>query len=413
MTGTPYKLVFKPIILKKLIIESGIVQSELAKAARCSRATINVAINRGWLPTEVPDFQSIVERYISANDPAREWLREQGYTVSDIWKPLGQKLRNKHPDDLGERTSAGMKLRGLVPGDPEAGECTEVQEMFTMKARKLFKIFQNPFGNNFDPEKDAFLSEDHRYIRMAMREAVDESGMIAVIGEVGSGKTAMRKMFIHDIKQDPKIRIISPRIVDKKKITDSSICDAIIMDLAGNDSKCPQRPERKARKVEELITKHAKDNIRLALVIEEAQDLCECPRVLKLFKRFNEIEVSGRKVLAIILIGQPELADILDENIHFEMREVIRRIQVAEIQGLNGALKAYLSHKFDVAGLKIHTVIDDKAIDALGRRLTIKDQGREISVAFPLTVNNYMIKAMNYTAAHGYERVTEDVVNKL
>jgi type II secretory pathway predicted ATPase ExeA len=138
--------------------------------------------------------------------------------------------------------------------------------------------------------------------------------------------------------------------------------------------------------------------------------------VLKLFKRFHEIEDGVKKVLGIVLIGQPELGDLLNEGDHYDMREVIRRIQVAEIAGLNGSLKDYLSHKFRRVkpDVRLAEIIDDKAVDALGKRLMAKDEyHRDISVAYPLTVNNYMVRAMNAAAAHGEERVTEDVVNKM
>jgi type II secretory pathway predicted ATPase ExeA len=360
-----------------------------------------------------PNFKRDVEKVIASNVIARAWLHEHGYKPSDIWTELGKRLRNHRPEGAGARIAAGRAFKAVVLDNPAIGKLTQEVEMLTAKARKQFRIFQTPFGDNIDPTKDVFLSEDHRYIYMAMKEAAEHSGMIAVIGEVGSGKTVMRLLFAEEIGQNENMRIIFPRIVDKTRITAGSICDAIIMDLAGRDAKIKQKLEQKSRQVEDLIVSRAKSGIRMVMLIEEAQDLAACPRVLKLFKRFHEIEANGKKVLGIILVGQPELGELLNEGDHYDMREVIRRMQVAEIQGLNGSIKEYLNHRFKRVNLDLTACITDGAIDALGKRLTAKEGGHEVSVAYPLTVNNYVIRCMNWAAAHGFEKVTDEVVNAI
>lgn len=411
--SAPYKMGFKPIILKQLVVDCGITQTAISEYTGAKRPTVNVAINRGWIPPRFPHFRRDIEQMITDNEYAMEWLRDGGYKIGDIWGPLGKKLRMGQPLGHGDKIAAGRANKAVVLGDPAHGELTQEVEMLTAKARKQFHIFQTPFGENIDPTKDVFLSEDHRYIYMAMKEAAEHSGMIAVIGEVGSGKTVMRLLFAQEIGQNENMRIIFPRIVDKTRITASSICDAIIIDLAGKDAKIKQKLEQKSRQVEDLIISRAKSGIRMVMLIEEAQDLTACPRVLKLFKRFHEIEANGKKVLGIILVGQPELSELLNEGDHYDMREVIRRMQVAEIQGLNGSIKEYLIHKFKRVGLDLKAAITDSAIDALGKRLTTKEGGHEVSIAYPLTVNIYMIRCMNWAAAHGFEKVTDEVVNAI
>lgn len=409
----PYKMKFQPIVLKQLVLDCAISQGDIAEYTGAKRPTVNVAINRGWIPPRFPHFRRDIETIIRSNVMAKAWLLEHGYTVADIWTALGKKLHNHRPEGAGERIRAGRANTGMTLGDPTQGQLTQEVEMLTAKARKQFHVFQTPFGDNIDPTKDVFLSEDHRYIYMAMKEAAEHSGMIAVIGEVGSGKTVMRLLFAEEIGQNENMRIIFPRIVDKTRITAGSICDAIILDLAGRDAKIKQKLEQKSRQVEDLIVSRAKSGIRMVMLIEEAQDLAACPRVLKLFKRFHEIEANGKKVLGIILVGQPELGELLNEGDHYDMREVIRRMQVAEIQGLNGSIKEYLTHKFKRVGMDLKACITDGAIDALGKRLTTKEGGHDVSVAYPLTVNNYVIRCMNWAAAHGFEKVTDEVVNAI
>lgn len=414
-----YHLQFKPIILKQLMIECDLRQADIAREVGCARPTVNLAINRHpYIPAGFPAFKISVETMIRKSATSLRWLEQRGLEIGDVWKPLNKDTRGQMPVGHGVRVSRAMRTPGLAPGNPKYAILTKEVEMLSVKAMKQFKLFKSPFADNIDPVsddidpvRDIFLSEDHRYIHMAIIEAARHSGFIAVIGEVGSGKTMIRRRVVHDLGQDPNIRIIYPRIVDKTRITASSICDAIIYDLAGSDAKVKQKLEQKSRQVEDLIQARSRSSVRMVMIIEEAQDLTACPRVLKLFKRFHEIEADGKKALGIVLIGQPELGGLLNEGDHYDMREVIRRIQVAEIEGLNGSVKDYLLHKFKRINKDLREVITDGAIDALSRRLTSREGNREISTAYPLTVNNYVIRAMNWAAAHGFDKVTDEVVN--
>ena len=413
-SSSSYQMKFRTIVLKQLILDCGMVQAAIARKVGCSRPTINLVLNRwGYMPTEFPTFRKAVEKLIEKSELAGVWLQERGYKTQDIWAPLGKGLKWRKDVNHRRRVSRGMKRKPITLGDPEAVELTLEAEMLTAKAMKQFKIFRSPFGDDIDPVKDIYLSGDHRYIQMAMLEAARHSGFLAVIGEVGSGKTMMRRLFVHELRQDENCRIIFPRIIDKTRITAASICDAIIYDLAGHDAKLKGKLEQKSRQVEDLLVARSKSGIKMVMLIEEAQDLAACPRVLKLFKRFHEIEDGAKKVMGIILVGQPELGALLNEGDHYDMREVIRRIQVAEIQGLNGSVKEYIVHKFKRVNIDARSIITDGAIDALGKRLTNNESGRDVSVAYPLTVNNYIIRAMNFAALHGFEKVTDEVVNTI
>jgi len=118
--------------------------------------------------------------------------------------------------------------------------------------------------------------------------------------------------------------------------------------------------------------------------------------------------------MGIILIGQTELKYMLDETRHMDMREVIRRVQVAEIHGLDGNLREYLEFKFKRIGVEISNIFDESAFTALSRRLTIEDhKKRKCSQAYPGLVNTYATKAMNLAYEMGELKVTEDVINAI
>ncbi len=405
-----YQMKFKPIILKQLILDCGFMQNQVAtEGLRSGKSVLNLIVNRGYAPTTIPDYQARIEAYLLRHSHVIQWLQQKGITIKDIWLPLGgDDLRLKGHINKGKKMVATRGIKAMVPGDIDKIQIREV-EMIHFETMKHFKLFRNPFQDDIDIS-DIYMSEEHRYIKEAMLDAAKHSGFIAVIGEVGSGKTCIRRLIVHELRKDDNLRIIFPRIVDKTRITASSICDAIILDLEP-DAKPKSRLEQKSRQVENMLLARSKAGCRFVIIIEEAHDLKECPRVLKLLKRFYEIEDGYKKVLGIILVGQPELGELFNETDHYDMREVIRRCQVAYIRGLNGNVKDYLTLKFKRVGADLKNIITDEAIEALAKRLLDKDlRGKPLSKAYPLTVNNYIIRAMNMAFEMGESMITADVM---
>lgn len=404
---SPYQMRVEPIVLKQLVLECGIKQGVIAEATGLARSTINLNINRGYFPARCTRFKEIVEQIISENQHAMQWLIKRGLKVQAIWNPLGIGLKRAKPRGSGYAEWETRRAKQLIPGDPEALTVNMEVEMITEEAKSHFKLFRNPFIDDIQKEGDIYMSEEHRYIEAAMLDAARHGGFLAVIGEVGSGKSVMRRKVIEQLKRDGDVLVIYPQIVDKTRLSAASICDAIIMDIS--DQKPKIKLEQKTRQVQSLLLDRSKSGYRACLIIEEAHDLS--PQTLKYLKRFYELEDGYKKLLGIILIGQTELKHFFNESLHVEMREVIRRCQVAEIRGLNGHVREYLSLKLKRVGGEVDRIFSPEAIEALGRRLMSKDRNNKtISHAYPLLVNNYVSKAMNLAYEMGEEKVSEAVV---
>lgn len=403
-----YQMPEKSIILKKLILQCGINQTNVAEITGVARTTINLCLNRGYVPTTSKDFQKKIETYISKNQKAMHWLIERGLQVSNIWQPVDVPIK-KHtmPAGQGAKVAAGLKHQAFVQGDPLKIVINWEVEMITSEAMKHFKVFRNPFIDDIQRDSDIYMSEEHRYIEVAMLDCARHGGFLAVIGEVGSGKSVIRRKVVEQLRKDGDVLIIYPQIIDKKRVTAASLCDAIIIDTSGG--KPAIKLEQKARQVQKLLLERSKQSYRSVLIIEEAHDLPV--EVLKYLKRFYELEDGYRKLLGIILMGQIELKYAFNEAQHIDLREVIRRVQIAEIAGLNGHIKEYLNLKFKRVGNEMDKIFNPEALTALAKRLTSKDrQNKTISHAYPLLVNNYAAKAMNMACEMGESKVTEDVV---
>ncbi len=403
-----YQMPEKSIILKELILRCGINQTAISEAADVSRPLLNLTLNRGYIPTTSKDFQKKIESYISRNQKAMHWLIERGLQVSDIWQPTDALIKkHSQPAGSGAKVAAGLKRQAFVQGDPTRIVIHWEVEMITAEAMKHYKVFRNPFIDDIQKDSDIYMSEEHRYIEAAMLDCARHGGFLAVIGEVGSGKSVMRRKVVEQLRKDGDVLIIYPQIIDKTRLNASSICDAIIMDISSDKPKI--KLEQKTRQCQKLLLERSKQNFRSCLMIEEAHDLNI--NTLKYLKRFYEMEDGYRKLLGIILIGQTELKHSFNEAQHVDLREVIRRVQIAEIAGLNGHIKEYLNLKFKRVGAEMDKIFDAGAVTALAKRLTTSDrQNKKISHAYPLLVNNYAAKAMNMACEMGETRVTEDVV---
>jgi type II secretory pathway predicted ATPase ExeA len=159
----------------------------------------------------------------------------------------------------------------------------------------------------------------------------------------------------------------------------------------------------------------ARSGMKYLLIIEEAHGLPTA--TLKHLKRFFELEDGFKKLLGIVLIGQPELRMKLSEQNH-EVREVVQRCEVVELMPLDGQLEDYLKFKFQRAGKALTDAVEASAIEAIRAKLTFnaspkgREAGRTVSLLYPLAVANLLIASLNLAANLGFAKVSGDVVKE-
>ena len=285
--------------------------------------------------------------------------------------------------------------------------------MLQLKTFRKFGLVADPFTGDVTKAEDVYLTEDTRFVAEYLLQTAKAGGMVALVGESGSGKTTIRRYALERMAADgEKVRVITPRCVDKTRLTTGTICDAIVADCS---AETPRRTlEAKARQVERILTNSSRSGYSHVLMIEEAHDLDV--RTLKYLKRFWEMEDGFKKLLSIILVGQIELKSKLDESKNWEAREVIRRMEVLELEplGTGADIADYLDIKFARLGKDRRTVIADSGCEALAAKLRRQTRnGVVYSVAFPLLVNTWTRRAMNSAAELGTATVDAEVVNAL
>ncbi len=385
----------------QLFADVGISRPGLARSSRWSKNQFSVALRHGLLPVR-PDnraaFVSYINSIVQESPDCLAWLDRRGLQPEAIWDNVkyrgfvmnisqGRPLGKKNPD-----------RPGLIPGDPLHIDMKEDTSMLSSRTMKHFKLFSSPFVGELKQAKDIYQGEEHIFLREMMLETARNAGFTAVNGECGCGKSIMRKMVATKLMAEG-IKVVFPVIVDKSRISPSSLIDAIIMDIS---EETPKRSlEAKTRQAHRLLKNRAASGTRQVLIIEEAHLLSV--KALKSLKQIHELEDGFNKLIGIILIGQTELRHLLDESAHPELREVIRRVTMAEITDLGTETGAYLKHKFDrVASGRFDEIFDTDCVAAILQRLPNK--------AYPLSVNNLVARAMNAAAEMGEQKVTAEVV---
>lgn len=396
-----------PLKLKGILMDYGVEQRAYARA---------IIQTEGYVKDKPLSLTAaaklIVKNEWPALTPRQEIIRQTNEFLFSQGVPA-EVIRTAFefdPDD----TYHGHHPKGCHAGQHASAHQPDIDpietEMLTPQAKKLFSLFRDPFTDDVQGPEDVFLSADQRYIREVLFATARHGGFVAVAGESGSGKTTLRRDMLDRIQREGlPVVAIQPRSFDKSVLTASAICHAIIDDLRPGE-KVKRSLEAQARQVEKLLTESARAGNSHVLIIEEAHDLSI--QTLKYLKRFWEMEDGFRKLLGIILVGQPELKSKLDERRHFEAREVIRRCEIAELMPLDAVLEDYLRLKFKRVGANFDAIFAPDACDGIRQRLTHqgKTPRETFSEVYPLTVNRAVIRAMNLAAQIGETRITAELV---
>lgn len=397
--------------LKRVMWQLGISQREMAEAiekpdgSNVSQATMAQLVNHDLWPKTLE--RQALERQI------KQLLFARG-------------ANDDHIRDLFvmEEADAAQVLAGRAAPALSNANSKESDYMLLRKqtlnrqAKEHFRLPRDPFTDEMQEEADVFLSDDIRYVRQAIRQTAKHGGLLAVVGESGAGKSTLRQDLMDWIYvNNEPITVIPPYVlgveedaVKGKPLKALDITAAIIRNI--DPSVKPRRSqEDRSRQMHELLMASAQSGRRHVVIIEEAHSLPIT--TLKHIKRFYELEMGFRKLLAFILIGQTELGDKLSEH-NPAVREVVQRCEMIRMKPLDSQVEAYLKHKFARVGVDYLSVFEPDAFDVIRNRLQVAETtGRGTaravttrSLCHPLAVNNLVSGAMNLAV-----RLSEPKVN--
>jgi general secretion pathway protein A len=203
-----------------------------------------------------------------------------------------------------------------------------------------FGLKEKPFAISPDP-RYLFLSDPHREALEHLRQGIALDGCFLLItGDVGTGKTTVCRYLLGE--RDDCLLIPNPRLTPAELL--STICDGLHSVCAGSFD-CQNSREQ----IQAHLVASSKENKNVVLLIDEAQNASG--DVLEELCLLADLEYEGKKLLKIVLLGQPELRRILEQvevGAGPLSERVSSRYHLLPLDKKNTAL--YVRHRLVVAG---------------------------------------------------------------
>jgi general secretion pathway protein A len=256
-----------------------------------------------------------------------------------------------------------------------------------------FQLSELPFSIAPNP-RYLFLSPQHREALAHLLYGIGVGGGFVVLtGEVGMGKTTLCRALIDQLPEDVDIALVfNPRLNSRELL--ASICDELSIPYSGPRASLKSLIDALNR---HLLDAHAKGR-RVLVLIDEAQNLRF--DVLEQVRLLTNLETNQHKLLQIILVGQPELNEILDRP---NLRQLAQRITARyHLEPLNlAATREYIRHRLKVADAR------NEIFSATGMREVFKRSG-----GIPRLVNLIGDRALLGAYTLGKKEVDRKIVRR-
>ncbi|MES2536539.1 MAG: AAA family ATPase [Pseudomonadota bacterium] len=262
---------------------------------------------------------------------------------------------------------------------------------------QFFQLNQAPFSIAPDPSY-LFMSERHREALAHLLYGVGSGGgFVLLTGEIGAGKTTVCRCFLEQIPANCNIAyIFNPKLTVNELL--QSICNEFGAVCEHDGAGEPSVKDYVDALNIYLLATHAgrQNNV---LIIDEAQNLSA--DVLEQLRLLTNLETNERKLLQIILIGQPELRQILNKP---ELEQLAQRVIARYHLDLLSEPETahYIQHRLAIGGLAGASPFSGKVMKRIHRRTR----------GVPRRINLLCDRAMLGAYAEGDRVVSRTIVDK-
>ena len=207
--------------------------------------------------------------------------------------------------------------------------------------RNFFSLSELPFSISPDP-KYLFMSDRHKEALTHLTYGLGEVGGFALLtGEVGTGKTTISRCLMEQLPENTQAAfILNPTLSCQELL--ATLCDQLKIRYRKTGASLKTLTD----KIAEKLLKNHENDINTLLIIDEAQHLQ--PEVLEQLRLLTNLETNTKKLLQVILIGQPELQQLLQRR---DLRQLAQRITARyHLMPLTKQeLAQYVQHRLTVA----------------------------------------------------------------
>ena len=262
---------------------------------------------------------------------------------------------------------------------------------------QFFGLKHEPFSIAPDP-RYLYMSERHREALAHLLYGVGGGGgFVLLTGEIGAGKTTVCRCFLEQIPRRCNVAyIFNPKLTVTELL--KSVCEEFRIPYEHQGPGVATIKDYLDPLNEFLLKTHAvgQNNV---LIIDEAQNLS--PDVLEQLRLLTNLETSERKLLQIILIGQPELRTMLAQP---DLEQLAQRVIARfHLEALSEAETAqYIAHRLQVAGWRRGRLFSSLAV----RRI------HQLARGVPRRINLLCDRALLGAYVEGKNKVDRAVVEK-
>ncbi len=258
---------------------------------------------------------------------------------------------------------------------------------------EYFGLKELPFSIAPDP-RYLYMSHEHREALAHLVYGIEsDGGFVMLSGEVGTGKTTVCRCLLEQLPENTDVALVlNPKLSAEELL--ATLCDELGIKYPEIYTSVKVFVDRINAY---LLDAHARGR-RTVLIIEEAQNLDT--DVLEQLRLLTNLETNDRKLIQIIMVGQPELQDLLERP---EMRQLAQRITARCHLGAlpKKEVAEYVSHRLAVAGVRTR-LFPPPTIDKLFR----------LSGGIPRLINVICDRALLGAYVQGREQVDKAILTK-
>jgi general secretion pathway protein A len=258
---------------------------------------------------------------------------------------------------------------------------------------KFYGLREQPFGVTPDP-RFLYLSRAHREALASLYCGIDAGrGFLALIAGPGMGKTTLLFHLLEKFRGEARTAFLFQTQCDSREFMRFLLaelgCETYEQDFV-----------RMHDEFNKFLLQEARAGRRFIIVIDEAQNLDSS--VLETIRLLSDFETPKAKLLQIILVGQPELADKLASRKLLQLRQ-----RISVLSGLSPLsieeTRAYIDHRLRIAGYSGDPLFTAEAMQVVA----------QFTEGIPRNINNLCFSALSLGCALGEKLIGISVVEEV
>ena len=223
---------------------------------------------------------------------------------------------------------------------------------------RFYNLRERPFSLSPDPDY-LYPSRVHTEALNYLRYGIEgHAGFVVITGEIGSGKTTLLQTAMRGLDSRTSVARLVNTMLDARELI-----EAVMLDFGLDPQPGQSKPHLLRDLARFLVDQRTAGRLPL-LIIDEAQNLSQA--ALEEVRMLSNLETEKSKLIQIILVGQPNLHDVLGRP---EFEQLRQRVTVRyHLRPLDpGETAAYINHRLHKAAIGAPLVFSHEVTDLIGQ----------------------------------------------